>query len=169
MFVVFFFKQKTAYEVRISDWSSDGCSSDLGVALDRGSSRGRAHGRISDGRAGRLSARVHATLPRPARHGGGDHHRRPLSRTAAGGSEPARTRPSTPPPGPHAASPVVLHGLASGPGLGLRPSPAAVPGVAPACVGLRSRRWRPDCGALARSLLARDARQITDAYDTKGD
>src|SRR3546814_2177853 len=26
---VFFFKQKTAYEVRISDWSSDVCSSDL--------------------------------------------------------------------------------------------------------------------------------------------
>src|SRR3546814_5252458 len=29
--VVFFFKQKTAYEMRISDWSSDVCSSDLGV------------------------------------------------------------------------------------------------------------------------------------------
>src|SRR3546814_5679578 len=29
MFVVFFFKQKTAYEMRISDWSSDVCSSDL--------------------------------------------------------------------------------------------------------------------------------------------
>src|SRR3546814_10805450 len=28
-FVVFFFKQKTAYEMRISDWSSDVCSSDL--------------------------------------------------------------------------------------------------------------------------------------------
>src|SRR3546814_2605394 len=28
--VLVFFKQKTAYEVRISDWSSDGCSSDLG-------------------------------------------------------------------------------------------------------------------------------------------
>src|SRR3546814_3426992 len=28
---VFFFKQKTAYEVRISDWSSDVCSSDLKV------------------------------------------------------------------------------------------------------------------------------------------
>src|SRR3546814_4517492 len=28
----FFFKQKTAYEMRISDWSSDVCSSDLGVA-----------------------------------------------------------------------------------------------------------------------------------------
>src|SRR3546814_10562836 len=36
MCVVFFFKQKTAYEMRISDWSSDVCSSDLlagGVAL----------------------------------------------------------------------------------------------------------------------------------------
>src|SRR3546814_1810485 len=29
MFDVFFFKQKTAYEMRISDWSSDVCSSDL--------------------------------------------------------------------------------------------------------------------------------------------
>src|SRR3546814_9822988 len=28
-----FIKQKTAYEMRISDWSSDGCSSDLGVCL----------------------------------------------------------------------------------------------------------------------------------------
>src|SRR3546814_5184196 len=28
-FLVFFFKQKTAYEMRISDWSSDVCSSDL--------------------------------------------------------------------------------------------------------------------------------------------
>src|SRR3546814_15196006 len=28
---MFFFKQKTAYEVRISDWSSDVCSSDLNV------------------------------------------------------------------------------------------------------------------------------------------
>src|SRR3546814_7988647 len=29
---VFFFKQKTAYEMRISDWSSDVCSSDLAGA-----------------------------------------------------------------------------------------------------------------------------------------
>src|SRR3546814_19932761 len=28
----FFFKQKTAYEMRISDWSSDVCSSDLPIA-----------------------------------------------------------------------------------------------------------------------------------------
>src|SRR3546814_10628922 len=30
LYTFFFFKQKTAYEVRISDWSSDVCSSDLG-------------------------------------------------------------------------------------------------------------------------------------------
>src|SRR3546814_4500048 len=30
---VFFFKQKTAYEMRISDWSSDVCSSDLEISL----------------------------------------------------------------------------------------------------------------------------------------
>src|SRR3546814_7994455 len=30
MLFVFLFKQKTAYEMRISDWSSDVCSSDLG-------------------------------------------------------------------------------------------------------------------------------------------
>src|SRR3546814_1646166 len=38
----FFFKQKTAYEMRISDWSSDVCSSDL---------EGRAH-RVGDVRIG---------------------------------------------------------------------------------------------------------------------
>src|SRR3546814_1110107 len=45
--VFFFFKQKTAYEMRISDWSSDVCSSDLlliaaGHACHHG--RGRGHG-----------------------------------------------------------------------------------------------------------------------------
>src|SRR3546814_5149039 len=36
---VFFFKQKTAYEMRISDWSSDVCSSDpsgIGAAIQEG-------------------------------------------------------------------------------------------------------------------------------------
>src|SRR3546814_4686639 len=33
LFLFFFFKQKTAYEMRISDWSSDVCSSDLVKAL----------------------------------------------------------------------------------------------------------------------------------------
>src|SRR3546814_17305602 len=38
MCVCFFFKQKTAYEMRISDWSSDVCSSDLmlGAAMAGG-------------------------------------------------------------------------------------------------------------------------------------
>src|SRR3546814_5946733 len=40
----FFFKQKTAYEMRISDWSSDVCSSDLlgldGLAVGRHQHRG---------------------------------------------------------------------------------------------------------------------------------
>src|SRR3546814_7825464 len=31
MYVFFFFNQKTAYEMRISDWSSDVCSSDLNI------------------------------------------------------------------------------------------------------------------------------------------
>src|SRR3546814_19682757 len=31
----FFFKQKTAYELRISDWSSDVCSSDLQTSVGR--------------------------------------------------------------------------------------------------------------------------------------
>src|SRR3546814_15021556 len=33
--IFFFFKQKTAYEMRISDWSSDVCSSDLKAYLDQ--------------------------------------------------------------------------------------------------------------------------------------
>src|SRR3546814_19826045 len=44
---VFFFKQKTAYEMRISDWSSDVCSSDLGNLPRLG------QGRLDVGCAGR--------------------------------------------------------------------------------------------------------------------
>src|SRR3546814_14330272 len=33
MYCIFFFKQKTAYEMRISDWSSDVCSSDLALEI----------------------------------------------------------------------------------------------------------------------------------------
>src|SRR3546814_7480432 len=49
----FFFKQKTAYEMRISDWSSDVCSSDLlgfqayiGIGLNRVRPSGPARGGI---------------------------------------------------------------------------------------------------------------------------
>src|SRR3546814_3804051 len=44
-FFVFFFKQKTAYEMRISDWSSDVCSSDLVGKRRRLAFRGQRIGR----------------------------------------------------------------------------------------------------------------------------
>src|SRR3546814_774050 len=47
--VVFFFKQKTAYEMRISDWSSDVCSSDL--HLEAAADRARGTGRDACARA----------------------------------------------------------------------------------------------------------------------
>src|SRR3546814_3872332 len=47
----FFFKQKTAYEMRISDWSSDVCSSDLPARPGRTDRRSahRRHRRASPG------------------------------------------------------------------------------------------------------------------------
>src|SRR3546814_10013694 len=39
LFVFLFFKQKTAYEMRISDWSSDVCSSDLTKSASLGRKR----------------------------------------------------------------------------------------------------------------------------------
>src|SRR3546814_11472593 len=50
IFFIFFFKQKTAYEMRISDWSSDVCSSDLRSRLSE-----------TEGAAARRSIRF--TLP----------------------------------------------------------------------------------------------------------
>src|SRR3546814_18615245 len=53
LFLFFFFKQKTAYEMRISDWSSDVCSSDLSrmkhVGLD---GRARESGAVGAGGPG---------------------------------------------------------------------------------------------------------------------
>src|SRR3546814_1141757 len=69
----FFFKQKTAYEMRISDWSSDVCSSDLPSGRARADRRqaaareglhplhgGRQGEARSPGRGGRLNARLSA-------------------------------------------------------------------------------------------------------------
>src|SRR3546814_7049117 len=64
----FFFKQKTAYEMRISDWSSDVCSSDLRPPRQRGDDRPRA---------GRERAR-------PWQIRGGARTRRACQRPAAG-------------------------------------------------------------------------------------
>src|SRR3546814_15573018 len=69
----FFFKQKTAYEMRISDWSSDVCSSDLlgpvqddqivSGAEDSGATKAQAEGNAAalsilseDGRTGLIAA-----------------------------------------------------------------------------------------------------------------
>src|SRR3546814_1285107 len=59
LFFFFFFKQKTAYEMRISDWSSDVCSSDLedDVAVPAGQAE-RGAGTVEDQRlAGHERAR----------------------------------------------------------------------------------------------------------------
>src|SRR3546814_4479434 len=53
----FFFKQKTAYELRISDWSSDVCSSDLSA---RPCPAGRARFPAGQGRADRWEVRESA-------------------------------------------------------------------------------------------------------------
>src|SRR3546814_2267208 len=64
---MFFFKQKTAYELRISDWSSDVCSSDLPVRLCGGMDR-RAPHEESDDRHGSVDRRrIDASGGRSAR------------------------------------------------------------------------------------------------------
>src|SRR3546814_11940618 len=50
----FFFKQKTAYEMRISDWSSDVCSSDLGKIRRSGCSAGQPAGQYRADETGGL-------------------------------------------------------------------------------------------------------------------
>src|SRR3546814_13935044 len=67
IWIVFFFKQKTAYEMRISDWSSDVCSSDLA-----GATHGGDHAQPQRQAAGRRRRRA-----------GGGHHPRPRARQCA--------------------------------------------------------------------------------------
>src|SRR3546814_16357847 len=64
----FFFKQKTAYEMRISDWSSDVCSSDLVLS-------GRAAGDQADRIGAPGNGRVFLAVRRPwRRRGDGSRH-----------------------------------------------------------------------------------------------
>src|SRR3546814_7132205 len=110
--VVFCFKQKTAYEMRISDWSSDVCSSDLGkqaYQTPRGGDRsgavlspeqGRGAHRSRRGPAAALGRVVRQDLrysrrarqPRRSRVGDGPRRRRLVDRRnsvrAAGGPRP---------------------------------------------------------------------------------
>src|SRR3546814_5806005 len=60
----FFFKQKTAYEMRISDWSSDVCSSDLSP-VHAASPAGDQQGHLADAQGDH------------DHHGDGVHHGRP--------------------------------------------------------------------------------------------
>src|SRR3546814_10388689 len=50
--IFFFFKQKTAYEMRISDWSSDVCSSDVAGLRADGAQRRRGFGGAAPARNG---------------------------------------------------------------------------------------------------------------------
>src|SRR3546814_2302970 len=57
--LLFFFKQKTAYEMRISDWSSDVCSSDLALRVE--------FGEFADVGAGDEALRLARTQHKPLR------------------------------------------------------------------------------------------------------
>src|SRR3546814_9124411 len=80
LFCFFFFKQKTAYEMRISDWSSDVCSSDLKLAvalLGRPGGVGRLHGSESLDRGIDAATEGANLFPIDVRRAGGqpDHKR----------------------------------------------------------------------------------------------
>src|SRR3546814_7482048 len=81
--LVFFFKQKTAYELRISDWSSDVCSSDLCADHDGVAERLRRDTDTARDDA-RLAAAAGAGLQRAALAAGAGAeiagHRRPAKR-----------------------------------------------------------------------------------------
>src|SRR3546814_15098176 len=61
-YFLFFFKQKTAYELLISDWSSDVCSSDLITSGGATPSNRAANSTTSFCGAGMSSARLYAPL-----------------------------------------------------------------------------------------------------------
>src|SRR3546814_8681141 len=121
--VFFFFKQKTAYEMRISDWSSDVCSSDLWpragpfrvkVADKRGRERiASVHTEAADDGDGRFLATPEAAQARAVGAGlcggrvrtlAGRGYRRPTVRVAGGPAAPH-------PPG---AGPGVLRDVGAG-------------------------------------------------------
>src|SRR3546814_10889907 len=90
----FFFKQKTAYEMRISDWSSDVCSSDLGesqgrgeggVLLDRVAVQGGPGRRLAEDHGRHQPAPGRPALRRPAH---GARRLRPAARRLAENARP---------------------------------------------------------------------------------
>src|SRR3546814_9987545 len=123
-FLVFFFKQKTAYEMRISDWSSDVCSSDLCGSRGRPPPPARLRGRhlpvrpcASPAADEAAKRRTPAALPEcpPARM------RRCRALTASAPSPPDRrhaARSSAPPPLTRGRPPSLRHTPPTPPGPG---------------------------------------------------
>src|SRR3546814_5497405 len=81
MYFFVFFKQKTAYEMRISDWSSDVCSSDLNQADDHRAAA-RAFEPEPDQRRQKTAAR---------------HHHKNRDQQAPHGQDRCEHRPHRPP------------------------------------------------------------------------
>src|SRR3546814_11621009 len=88
LFFFVFFKQKTAYEMRISDWSSDVCSSDL----DPGNFR-RSGADLRGPGAGRAGRAELSALPPGAELDASRTATRRLRLSRRSGREPARDRP----------------------------------------------------------------------------
>src|SRR3546814_8086481 len=85
----FFFKQKTAYEMRISDWSSDVCSSDLFgfthlAVFARGFELEQAAHRFFDGGAHLFK---HMQPGKPEKQAGADSHEYQQQQRATGGAQ----------------------------------------------------------------------------------
>src|SRR3546814_18818244 len=92
--VVFFFKQKTAYEMRISDWSSDVCSSDLSGDFHLASNLGvggrttATSDRSRQGRGARRAWRGRRRGEAPTKREASKARRMGDAGQAGGGSEP---------------------------------------------------------------------------------
>src|SRR3546814_4596461 len=63
----FFFKQKTAYEMRISDWSSDVCSSDLRLCAGAAAAGLFRADQLAQDGAARARSRQRSSIPSPSR------------------------------------------------------------------------------------------------------
>src|SRR3546814_11469861 len=99
----FFFKQKTAYEMRISDWSSDVCSSDVGALHGLGGITVERVGKAEfvDGGARFGTARVGGNMAGEAAG---------ANRTGERGAEETGTEPCTALEHGRGASPLTRHG-----------------------------------------------------------
>src|SRR3546814_11573742 len=71
---VFFFKQNTAYEMRISDWSSDVCSSDLHSGTKSHGDELRARQSLGHARSGERCRGTHGSKVGPFTQALGREH-----------------------------------------------------------------------------------------------